>query len=840
MNAEHATSNPDTSYATHLHGLNFAERRYALTAHISDEITRLASAGQHPLLPETRLVDTGLDSLGGMELIGRIERQYGVAIPISTLLGSATLGDLIATLEQSLGEDPYDKEALSSSSLPSHPQAQARSSCAIALCEWQFSAPLFLIPGLNGTAYYLSPLCQLLSADRACVAFQAPGVNGAEPPLGSVEEMARRYVEEMRSIQPRGPYAIAGHSFGGLVAYEMAQILHEQGETVSPLILIDSAISESVDDADQSDEIMALFEVIGVYCRFSTEPMTPISPDHLSRLSIDQQRQVLWRVLAANPAAAHVIAVYRKSIVAMTRYRPRAYAGSTVLFRSNDGFPSEAAHPQRRMQHQFGSPTLGWAAHCSALNVIDTTGDHFTMVMPPHADTLASAMRRLLNSPARMCVGLDRLRPANRIRTIGRALVMADDRIHFDPHHTDIREDPYPFLNQIREHTPIFQDALSRWWITRHADVSSGLRNKLLSVDARLLDYTRHIEEDSAKPSAMSSWFRHQDSSPLARLYNHFLLFIDPPRHTVLRKALSPLFSQENVQHLVRYIDERVDTLMANMHTQSEPDLIRDLGLPLPVSVISMIYGVPKEDESLITQWARDLGMGLDTGMSHQAVQKAEQSAEDFTRYLRDHIARLHDTTESSSLLNIAEVLRSGITPDELVANIAMSYFAGFETTTNMIGNGMLALLRYPAQLARLRDDPSLVESAVEELLRYDCAVQYALRFALEDTEVAGQRIPRGSSIIFMLGAANRDPKVFPDPDRLDITRHAKQHVAFSHGVHYCLGASLARLELQRAFLALTKDRFQQIPGGLMWRKTFGLRGLDQFRIAWQPGTVMD
>ncbi|WP_164931790.1 cytochrome P450 [Dyella sp. M7H15-1] len=434
-------------------------------------------------------------------------------------------------------------------------------------------------------------------------------------------------------------------------------------------------------------------------------------------------------------------------------------------------------------------------------------------------------------------MGLDRLRPATNTHTIGRALVVDTNGIHFDPQHPEVREDPYPFLHQIREHSPIFRNAIDQWWVTRHADVSTGLRNRLLSVDPRQLDYSRDISSGSAKPSALSSWFRHQANSPLAHLYNHFLLFLDAPRHTLLRKVFSPLFSQDIIQHLTHYIDERVTTLVADMRKQPAPDLMRGLALPLPVNVISRIYGVPQEDEPFVTQWARDLGMGLDMGMSHQAVKKAEQSADDFTRYLREHVARLHDPRTSSqrtSLLNVDDVIRQGVTPDELIAHIALSYFAGFETTTNTIGNGTLALLRNPDQFAGLRADPALAENAVDELLRYDCPVLYAVRFALEDTEIAGQEIARGSSLIFALAAANRDPAAFPDPDRLNISRtSAKHHVAFSHGAHYCLGAALACLELQRVFLALTRENFALVPGGLAWRNSLSFRGLDQFRIAW-------
>ncbi|WP_240669181.1 alpha/beta fold hydrolase [Dyella sp. M7H15-1] len=356
---ENLACEPNTELATRLHQLSFSERRSVLTEHIANEITRLANAESPMPLPNTRLIDTGLDSLSGMQLIGHIERHFGVAIPITMLLGSATLNDLVAKVEQSFNDDAMDESdgdlAVRAAYSPMHTQR----SRAFALRDWQVSAPLFLIPGANGTAYYLSSLCKALDTDRACIAFQAPGVDGLEPPLGSIEEIACRYAEEMHAIQPHGPYAIAGHSFGGIVAYEVAQRLTEQGETVLPLILLDSAISESEEGADQSDETMALFEVIGVYCRFSEPPMEPPSPKKLTRLPREQQRQALWTLLSSNPAAAHVVTVYRKSFAAVTRYRPRHYAGPVVLFRSIGGLPGEAVHPERRVRHQFASPTLG-------------------------------------------------------------------------------------------------------------------------------------------------------------------------------------------------------------------------------------------------------------------------------------------------------------------------------------------------------------------------------------------------------------------------------------------------------------------------------------------------
>lgn len=460
-------------------------------------------------------------------------------------------------------------------------------------------------------------------------------------------------------------------------------------------------------------------------------------------------------------------------------------------------------------------------------------GDHFTLVMPPHVENLGTALQRNLAKPIHMDIGLDRMLPAGRRRSHGRALEISDSGISFDPRHPAFIENPYPFLKQLREQTPIYRDALSTWWVTRYADVSAGLRSKSFSVDSRLLGHgQRDIAEDGAKPSLLGEWFRHQESAPLARLYNNFMLFLDPPKHTLLRKVFAPLFSPESVQRMARSMDDRIQGFITDMRVRREPDLVRDLALPLPVGVISDMYGVPREDAPFVMQWARDLSLGFDVSVSNQAMKQANRSAENFANYLQEHIARLKKAHRG--LLDIDAALQNGLSMDELVSQIAMSYFAGFETTTSMIGNGCFALLHHPDQLKMLRENPALTENAVEELLRYDCPVRYAIpRHALVDMSICGQRVQRGETVMFMLSSANRDPTVFSDPDRLDIGRDAKHHVAFSHGLHYCLGASLARLELQRVFIALAQQSFSLVPGGFVWRDSLNFRSLDKFRVTW-------
>lgn len=824
-----------SSDTAHLHPSHHIEQQQDISGRIATEIARLTGTDPLTLTPETRLADRGLDSLAGMELLGYIEQTLGVTLSITTLLSVTTLAELMAQIGQL--EQKSTLHVPNGADLPVTPAGieQGPGRCSLTLRSWDVPAPLFCMGGLGGTASYLSHLAQAFGGHRSCIAFRAPGIDGIEPPLGSVEELARRYIDEMRAIQPRGPYAIAGHSFGGLVAYDMALQLSEMGERVASLCLLDTSYAEPVEPADGDDEVMALFELGYMYRRLTGEEREPDMITPLSSLPAEQQRDLLRQQLGIASTADHMLTVYRASHAAMLRYRPRPYAGPVCLFVSERGLPSQATHPGRRLHFHFGEAALGWDRLCPALQIIKVSGDHFTLVMPPHAQHLADALQRTVENTTHMHIGLDRLLPARGRHAQGRALDITADGIRFDPHHPDFIEDPYPFMHQLREQTPVFQDAMANWWVTRHADVSTGLRNKSFSVDSRRLDDKhRDFAEGSAKPSLLSHWFRQQEDTPLARLYNHIMPFVDPPAHTRLRKAFAPLFSPEAVQRLARAIDERVHELIADMRLQRNPDLIHGLALPLPVSVISSIYDVPREDSPFIAQWARDINIEFDA-VSQQVLERANRSTENLTRYVSEHVARLRQTTRQSShsLFNAEEALRNGLSMDELTGNIIMSYFAGFETTTSAIGNGTLALLRHPDQMALLRQNPTLIHNATEELLRYDCPVRYTTRFALDDVNLGGRRIRRGDTVMFMLGSANRDRLAFHDPDRLDLQRDAKHHVTFSHGLHYCLGASLVRLELQRVFLALALQQFSLLPGSLIWRDSLNFRSLDRFQIAW-------
>jgi len=344
-----------------------------------------------------------------------------------------------------------------------------------------------------------------------------------------------------------------------------------------------------------------------------------------------------------------------------------------------------------------------------------------------------------------------------------------------------------------------------------------------------------HIQANSMQPYLLNSWARRQEDFPLAKISNNFMLFLDTPMHRQLRQVVSPLFEPKAIQRWTHYIEKRVGELIADMRRHDDPDVIRDLALPLPVSVISEILGLPHEDESFLQQWAKDLFAALDPLMSNEATQRANKSAEAFLDYLREHVKKKRESPgddEFFKRLREAESDGQRMTEDQLVTNYAMIFAAGFETTSGVIGNSVLALLRNPDQLQLLRQRPELAENAAEEFLRYDGNVRGVLRTALEDVEIGGALIRKGDSVVFELAAANRDPAMFPDPDRLDLTRHnAKQQMAFSQGIHYCLGATLARLEIKSAMAALVRHDFTLVPGGFEWRQSFTFRGLERLRV---------
>jgi acyl-CoA synthetase (AMP-forming)/AMP-acid ligase II/cytochrome P450/thioesterase domain-containing protein/acyl carrier protein len=780
-----------------------AEQRSALITWLSQEIARLAGRGDDLPSADENLDEAGLDSLATMELASQIDRRFGLTLPAAALLGSTTIAELAELVEQTeRGEQTF---------------AAARQATHImAKRGWALPAPLFCIGGAGGAVAYLSHLDAALEASRPLIGFQAPGLDGSEPPLGSIEELALHYIEDIKAIQPHGPYALIGHSFGGLVAYEITRQLSERGETVAPLMLIDTTLLEYGGAHEETDEVMARYE-LGVMDRHFSEPSAGVTGNRAE----------------TSGAAAHVLSVYQTNYAAMERYQPLPYGGPVTLFRAREGLPKQAMHPARRTKLHFGTRALGWNRLCPALDIVDAEGDHFSLVMPPHAPSLAGKIDAALAAHPPMRVGLERLRAARHLRSARRIFETTADGPIIDAYHPGFISNPYPYLRQVQEHAPIHRDARSQWWVTRYADVSSGLRDRRFSADPGKL-------AAAIDSTGTASWYEHQQMSPLARVYANFMPFTDPPRHHQLRQLFAPTFTPVGAQQWRSYIEELVDELIAEMREKRDPDIVRDLAQPLTVRVAAELLGFPPEDVAFLVPWGRDLAFGFDAIVSDEDARRVNRSAEGFMRYLRDQAARWRTSStaprKGGARVKGAAILDSGLDPEDLLAAYAMVFMAAFETTISMVGNATLALWRNPDQRERLRQQPELAENAVDELLRYDGAVRCALRCTLDDVDIGGLTIPRGERVLFILSAANRDRRMFPAPDRLDIGRpNARQHVAFSHGVHYCLGAPLAKLELQCAMRALVQQDFALAPApdGFEWRRSAVFRTLNSLRIAW-------
>ena len=382
------------------------------------------------------------------------------------------------------------------------------------------------------------------------------------------------------------------------------------------------------------------------------------------------------------------------------------------------------------------------------------------------------------------------------------------------------REDPYPLYETYRGRDRLLRMADTIWFALGHGDVTTLLRHPKLSSNE-----TRASTE-AAKQQA-PTW------------ESRSLLFMDPPDHTRLRGLVARAFTPKRIADL-RPISEAIAAQLLDAIAARDPatpvDLIETFAYPLPVRVISALLGVPAADQAAFTAWSRGVARSLDPSVLRSpdidaAIAAAEQ---DLTAYLRDLLAlrRRQPGDDLLSALVAVEADGDRITPQEVVDLALLLLIAGHETTVNLVGNGVLALLRAPEQLALLRRSPDLIAGAIDELLRFDGPVQITQRVATEDLDLLGHRVRAGDEIMLVLGAANRDPAVFADPHRLDATRDARRHVAFGGGIHHCLGATLARVEGHVALHALlTRFPLIALAGTPTRLPTFTLRGLESLPV---------
>lgn len=397
----------------------------------------------------------------------------------------------------------------------------------------------------------------------------------------------------------------------------------------------------------------------------------------------------------------------------------------------------------------------------------------------------------------------------------------------FDPLAPEFIRDPYPAYERLRTTDPIHLTRHGAFVASRHAEVSLVLRDKRFGkdfVERTVRRYGSKIMEE-----------------PVFRSMSHWMLQQDPPDHTRLRGLVVKAFTARRVEDMRPRIQEIVDQTIDAVRDRGHMDLIEDFAFRLPVTIICDMLGIPEEHREAFYSGSRDGGRLLDpVPMTPDEIAQANAGNMMARMYFQQlfELRRREPGDDLTTQLVQAEEDGNKLTNEELIANIILLFGAGHETTVNLIGNGLLALHRNPEQLALLKANPSLMSNAVEEFLRYDSSVQLTGRVALEDIDdLGGKKIPKGESVLCLLGSANRDPAVYPDrPDSLDVTRPNVRPLSFGGGIHHCLGAQLARIEAEIAISTLLR-RLPELrlddAADPEWRPTFVLRGLKRLPASW-------
>jgi cytochrome P450 len=381
----------------------------------------------------------------------------------------------------------------------------------------------------------------------------------------------------------------------------------------------------------------------------------------------------------------------------------------------------------------------------------------------------------------------------------------------------EVLANPYPLFQRLRSEDPVHWDPfLHTWVVTRYADVLEVLHT-----------FSAQRTHTPEKLEAIGLG----EMRPIAELMVRMMLFMDPPQHTRLRKLASHAFTPARVAVLRTHIREIVHRLLDAVEPDRHMDVIADLAEPLPAIVTAEMLGVPEKDWRQLKAWSADFAEMLGNFQHNpDSVPRMLRTVLGMTAYFRDAVRRQRvEPTEGlvSSLMS-AEIDGDRLSDDEVVATCIVTMVGGQETTTNLIGNGVITLLRHPEKGEEVRRDLSLVPSAVEEMLRYESPSQHTGRLAPQDRELGGRTIRQGQAVMAVMAAANRDPERFPDPDTFDPRRQDNRHLAFGYAAHFCFGAALARIEGQEVFDAMVRriPDLQLGPEPLVWRNNSGLRGV--------------
>ncbi len=384
---------------------------------------------------------------------------------------------------------------------------------------------------------------------------------------------------------------------------------------------------------------------------------------------------------------------------------------------------------------------------------------------------------------------------------------------HFDPWSAEFIAHPYDAYAELREHAPVtFYEPTGQWLVSRYEDVSALLRDRRLG---RTYTHRFSHEEFGQTPPDPA----HE---PFHTLNSNGLLDLEAPDHTRIRRLISKAFTPRMVESLRPTVARLADELVGGLLAEGGGDLIAAVAEPLPVAVIAEMLGVPEADRGLLRPWSAAITGMFELNPTPEAAKRAVDASVEFSDFLRDLI-RERRAAPGTDL--VSALVETELTEQEIVSTCVLLLNAGHEATVNTTGNGWWALFRNPDQLALLRSAVDAhLPTAIEELMRYDTPLQMFERWVLEDIEVGGVRIPRGSEVALLFGSANRDPARFAAPDRLDVTRPDNPHITFGAGIHFCLGAPLARLELTESYAALLR----RAPGLTLLREP-----------TWQPGYVI-
>jgi cytochrome P450/thioesterase domain-containing protein len=708
-------------------------------------VRRVSAEVKRPVDPHAPIATLGLESLSAATVLADLSTRLGYRVSNSLLLELPTVDAVARHL------DEHGAEAVRPRSL------------ALALTP---PRPFFCVGGAVGAAQYLLPLARAIGQHQTFYALQSPGFDGTEDPLDEVPALARRHVEEIKAIQPNGPYLLGGHSFGGLVAYEIGRVLRSMGDDVAKVILIDTYLAELGQPEPPADDVAIieeLWRMRDLALRGADVPRRRVD----QTLSPAEQRRELARFLGASgPADEHIatiMRVYQAQLEAVVRYEPGPSDLDVTLIKADGGFP-QVLFDDRHIALRLEDPANGWEhVELARLSVITVPGNHFTALTPPALTSLATAVTNTI-------AAIPAPRPPESLRV--------ESTIHLNPMDPHFLADPYPFYHLLRD----------LWVLTRHAEVSALLRDQKVVRPSTSTLLARLPVETLEDLRPFTDWL---DSS---------LPFSNHDRHDRLRRLLAGSFTAKAMEALRPTVERTVHEMLDRIDRPGPVEFMAEVAYPLPGRVVMDLVGVPRDDQPMVAERGRTvmtlLGQAQFGDDPAAVAYQAQAAAVELIKYV--------------SALDLRWGL-DWVDEDERVATVISLINAGLETTANYLGNSVLALLRHPDQYELLRADPAIARTAAEELLRYDTpAPLITPQRAEEDITLGGHRIRAGELVFPVLGAANRDPARYPDPDRLDLRRPDAGHLTFGAGAHYCVGAALARIEGQVFFPALA-TRFPRL-----------------------------